>query len=302
MRTRKFHQSGQQNAKNGSKINTVAYLITILSFIFSLIYVSVRASLDTQYRAQSEYKLIIFQSLFGILCVNLPTLLTRKLRLTIPNLFASLYAIFLWCAIFLGEFLLFYDKLAHFDDLLHLVSSMMLGLLGFSVIDILGDARSRILRISPGLEAFFAVCFAVFIGTLWEIYEFTFDGLLGLNMQKFRTPTADGFTDLVGRMALTDTMTDLIIDLLGALSVAVFGYATLKTRRPWLSHFKVTPKAPQNHSPSTIPYHTTAHQHKSAIQQQSHSAPKQQNHSTPTEQNHPQPKQQNHSATRHQQS
>ena len=297
MRTRKFHQSARQNAKNSSKIKTVAYLITILSFIFSLIYVSVRASLDTQYRAQSEYKLIIFQSLFGILCVNLPTLLTRKLRLTIPNLFASLYAIFLWCAIFLGEFLLFYDKLAHFDDLLHLVSSMMLGLLGFSVIDILGDARSRILRISPGLEAFFAVCFAVFIGTLWEIYEFTFDGLLGLNMQKFRTPTADGFTDLVGRMALTDTMTDLIIDLLGALSVAVFGYATLKTRRPWLSHFKVTPKAPQNHSPSKIPYHPTSHQHKSEIQQQSKSLPQQQDNGITQQQNHKTPAKPNHTET-----
>ena len=244
---KKYIKSKASDSRNGAKINTVAYLITILSFIFSVIYVSLRASLDTEYRSQSEYKLIIFQSLFGILCVNLPTILTRKLRLRIPNLFAALYAVFLWCAIFLGEFLLFYDKLAHFDDLLHLVSSMMLGLLGFSVIDVLGDERSRILRISPGLEAFFAVCFAVFIGTLWEIYEFTFDGLLGLNMQKFRVPTAEGFTELVGRSALTDTMTDLIIDLLGALSVAIFGYATLKHRRPWLSHFKVTPcPAPQS--------------------------------------------------------
>ena len=62
--------------------------------------------------------------------------------------------------------------------------------------------------------AMFSFCFAVSIGAVWEIYEFSFDGLLGLNMQKFLL--ADG-TPLVGRAALTDTMKDIIVDTIGAL-------------------------------------------------------------------------------------
>ena len=58
------------------------------------------------------------------------------------------------------------------------------------------------------------------IGALWEIYEFSFDALLGLNMQKHTTAEGAG---LVGKEALSDTMKDLIIDALAALAVAVVG-------------------------------------------------------------------------------
>ena len=67
----------------------------------------------------------------------------------------------------------------------------------------------------------FALCFAVTVGVLWEIYEFSFDGLLGLNMQKFRLE--DG-TQLIGRAALQDTMKDLIVDVVGAATVVAWGY------------------------------------------------------------------------------
>jgi hypothetical protein len=66
------------------------------------------------------------------------------------------------------------------------------------------------------------------IGTLWEIYEFSFDSILGLNMQKARLE--DG-TPLVGGAALGDTMKDLIIDALAALAVAVIGFFTNLKRK-----------------------------------------------------------------------
>ena len=215
------------------------------SFIFSLFYVSTRAILDQAYRLNTEYKIILFQTAFGILSVNLPTILTRRLRFRIPNVFAALYTVFLWCSIFLGEVMLFYYRLPHFDDFLHLISSMMLGLLGFSLIDVLNnDRRHLLLKLSPAYEAFFAVCFAVFVGVLWEIYEFTFDGILGLNMQKFLSPTDRGTEPLIGRAALVDTMTDLIIDCIGSLIVAVFGYISLKRKRGWLELFRISVDSP----------------------------------------------------------
>ena len=65
------------------------------------------------------------------------------------------------------------------------------------------------------------------MGALWEIYEFSFDGLLGMNMQKFRLE--DG-TLLIGHEALRDTMEDIITDAIGALIVSVVGALTMKKK------------------------------------------------------------------------
>ena len=34
------------------------------------------------------------------------------------------------------------------------------------------------MNLSPVFVAFFALCFAVFLGVVWEFYEFTADGIL----------------------------------------------------------------------------------------------------------------------------
>ena len=73
--------------------------------------------------------------------------------------------------------------------------------------------------------ALFAFCFAVTCGTVWEIYEFAADHLLGTNMQKFIT--ANGSV-LIGHEAIVDTMEDIIVDTLGALVVTTIGYLNLK--------------------------------------------------------------------------
>ena len=70
----------------------------------------------------------------------------------------------------------------------------------------------------------FAFCFALAVGTIWEIYEFACDGLLSLNMQKFALE--DG-TLLIGREALQDTMEDLIVDAVSALVVVTMGYFSI---------------------------------------------------------------------------
>lgn len=132
-----------------------------------------------------------------------------------------LYFLFLYCAIYLGEVRNFFYVVPHWDTWLHTFSGGMLGALGFIVVDRLNRLGRKWVQLSPGFVCLFALCFAVTIGVLWEIYEFTFDGLLGLNMQKFRLE--DG-TQLVGRAALQDTMKDLIVDVLGAAVVVGLGY------------------------------------------------------------------------------
>ena len=64
-------------------------------------------------------------------------------------------------------------------------------------------------KASPILIVIFGFSFAVAIGSIWEIFEFTMDSILGFNMQK---------------SGLIDTMSDLIVDAIGAAVAAFVGY------------------------------------------------------------------------------
>ena len=90
------------------------------------------------------------------------------------------------------------------------------------------------INLSPFFVCLFAFCFAITIGVAWEIYEFSFDGLLHLNMQKFMTEEG---VELVGRAALSDTMSDLIVDAIGAFIISVLGYISLKYKKIFINRF-----------------------------------------------------------------
>ena len=229
------------------KYTRVMYWLVMTSFIFSLIYVPTRAYLDESYRASGAYKIMIFQTVCGIIEVNLPSFLERRFNLKIPRLFAIMFLVFVWGAIFLGEIADFYYRFPFWDDVLHLWSSVMLGFLGFSLIEILNnDKKHNKVSLSPTFVCIFAVFFTVFVGVVWEIYEFMSDGILGINMQKYATGSAisdTGATLLQGREALYDTMTDLIVDLLGGLAASAIGYISIIKNTGWIDAFKVKLKS-----------------------------------------------------------
>ena len=178
-------------------------------------------------RLRSDYLLMLTQCLLGLVVMFLPALLEKHLRITVPNYIYVMYFIFLYCAIYLGEVRSFFYVIPQWDTFLHGFSAMMLGSLGFSLVSILNDSKRTHVQLSPLFVGLFAFCFAIAMGALWEIYEFSFDGLLGMNMQKFRLE--DG-TLLIGHEALRDTMEDIITDALGALIVSVVGALTMKKK------------------------------------------------------------------------
>lgn len=178
-------------------------------------------------RLRSDYLLMLTQCLLGLVVMFLPALLEKHLRITVPNYIYVMYFIFLYCAIYLGEVRSFFYVIPQWDTFLHGFSAMMLGSLGFSLVSILNDSKRTHVQLSPLFVGLFAFCFAIAMGALWEIYEFSFDGLLSMNMQKFRLE--DG-TLLIGHEALRDTMEDLITDAIGALIVSVVGALTMKKK------------------------------------------------------------------------
>lgn len=214
------------------------YFFVMVSFILPIGYLIVRLitwdgdTLAGGYRSRGDYSLMLVQCLLGVIVMHIPSILAKRFRFQLPMLLYSLYIIFLYCAIFLGEVRSFYYLVPHWDVILHSMSSCMAGLFGVMVIQILNRDEHIVFRLSPFFVAMFSFCFAVSIGAVWEIYEFSFDGLLGLNMQKFLL--ADG-TALVGRAALQDTMKDIIVDTIGALVASCIGYFVVKHEKNWLT-------------------------------------------------------------------
>lgn len=173
---------------------------------------------------KSDYVLMILQCVVGMIIIFLPRRVEQKFNVDIPDSMEIIYFIFLFCAIYLGEVRNFYYKIPFWDMILHAFSAVMLGAMGFVIVDFLNQHDKVAIKLSPFFVCLFAFCFATTCGVLWETYEFTADQLLGTNMQKFITATGE---ILAGHDAIKDTMKDIIVDMLGALATSVYGYVHL---------------------------------------------------------------------------
>ena len=225
------------NAKN-------LMIAVFITFILSIAYVIVRIimapavapSSDITVRVKSDYVLMLIQCVFGALAMLLPGLLRRIIRLNIPSVMITVYAVFLYCGIYLGEVRNFYYDIPHWDTVLHIFSGAALGALGFSLVTLLNKSESITFSLSPVFVALFAFCFALSLGLVWEIYEFSVDCVLNTNMQKYALESGEV---LSGQSALMDTMKDLIVDTIGAASMSIIGFISLKYKKGWLERLQL---------------------------------------------------------------
>jgi hypothetical protein len=160
----------------------------------------------------------VFVSITALILTLLPTIFSERFRIRLPLSFMAGISLFVFGTIFLGEAFNFYEKYWWWDVLLHGVSAMGFGVIGFLFIFYLfeGDKYAA----PPWAVAFFAFSFAVTIGAMWEIFEFSMDQTFGMNMQK---------------SGLVDTMWDLIVDSIGAFIGAISGFFWLKGRQEGLA-------------------------------------------------------------------
>ncbi len=142
-----------------------------------------------------------------------PLLFQRFYHVKIPVFFTSAIIVFTYSTLFLGEIGNFYERLWWWDVMLHGGAAIGFGLIGFIIILML--FRDSKYAAPPIALAWFAFCYAMTIGVLWEIFEFGMDQIFGLNMQK---------------SGLADTMYDLIVDTFGAFVGAAAGFFYLKGR------------------------------------------------------------------------
>lgn len=164
----------------------------------------------------------------------LPLLLGKRFQVRIPHEFELFAVVFIYASLFLGEIHGYYTRYWWWDMVLHAGSGLLLGILGFLMVYVLNEKEDIELELNPGFMALFAFVFAIALGVIWELFEFSMDQIFGMNMQK------PMFNDPSG---LTDTMWDLIIDGIGAGIISVLGYGYLRTKgsdsflEKWIDNF-----------------------------------------------------------------
>ncbi len=161
----------------------------------------------------------VFLTAIVIALTLAPALLDRNYRILIPPEFQLISAAFVFLSLFLGSAFNFYYRYWWWDVVLHTSSGFLLGVIGFVALFLLNRTDRIPQGMRPGFLCFFAVTFAVFLGVLWETFEFAVDSMApSINMQSNET-------------GVSDTMWDLIVDTIGAAVVAAMGWAYLKTGR-----------------------------------------------------------------------
>ena len=153
--------------------------------------------------------LTLFLSSGTLLLTFMPAIIRRNLKVYLPLEFDLITILFLFASLFLGEIRSYYERVWWWDMALHTVAGLLMGILGFTIVYILNRERRPSLAMSPLFVALFSFTFAMTIGVVWEIFEFGIDSFFGLNMQK---------------SGLVDTMSDLIVNTIGAFVSSTVGY------------------------------------------------------------------------------
>ena len=228
--------------KNRTKIQMVRTLIVVFSVI-------------RQFFLGNYHNM--FLGILTLILFMVPQFLDKKLSVTIPVGLETVILIFIFSAEILGEINAFYVKIPIWDSILHTTNGFLMAAIGFALIDLFNRSEKFSIKMSPYFVAFFAFCFSMTVGVLWEFFEFSMDQFFGLDMQKDWIVTAinsvklnptganvpihvdvqsvvingeqwnlGGYLDI----GLIDTMKDLIVNFIGAVVFSIIGILYLKNR------------------------------------------------------------------------
>ncbi len=207
----------------------MSVLINLVLIIFELLtnHVVTQKEIIAEVSQRIEQQ---FWALLTFVLTFLPDYIERRRHIHLPHILEIVIVIFIYAGIFLSARFGLYYHVFWWDDFLHTLSGVIIGFLGFIVMYKINGKYS--MDISPLLVAVFAFTFAVTMGVFWEMFEFAMDVVFGTAMQKWDLP---GTTILIGKpyqgSGLRDTMSDLIVDSVGALLTSVLCYFLYKNEK-----------------------------------------------------------------------
>ena len=203
----------------------------------------------------------VFLCALTLVLMIMPSVVQVTFKMEFPSMLEIIILLFIFAAEILGEIASFYIHFPYWDTILHTLSGFLCAALGLSLVEILNRDERLKFRLSPLFMAIVAFCFSMTIGVLWEFFEFGMDNFFNLDMQKdtiitsisstYIDPThsnkrimienieevlingealeVDGYLDI----GLIDTMEDLLVNFIGAITFAGLGfiYARQKDKR-----------------------------------------------------------------------
>ena len=199
----------------------------------------------------------MFLGILTLLLFMVPQFLDRKLGVTIPVGLETVILIFIFSAEILGEINAFYVKIPIWDTILHTTNGFLMAAIGFALIDLFNRSEKFSVKMSPYFVAFFAFCFSMTVGVLWEFFEFSMDWFFAMDMQKdwivpainsvklnptganipihvdVQSVVINGETWNLGGyldIGIVYTMKDLIVNFIGAVVFSCIGILYLKCR------------------------------------------------------------------------
>lgn len=164
-----------------------------------------------------------------LLVLIAPQALRKWFQINVPLGLYIVIALFAFNALVLGDALNFYGRYTWWDSVLHFHSGIILSFVGLWLIYLIMEKNSKYIYLNKYFLSLFIIMFSLGMGALWEIGEYTCDGLFHTNSQQYMKTTSGTMISnqdipLQGHDALTDTIKDLALDLGGSVVVAVYGF------------------------------------------------------------------------------
>jgi hypothetical protein len=219
-----------------NNIFLLARISLILAVLINIIIIFVNFLRNPRQTGQemfSQYSENYLSIIFAIITLFLSfgsDIIEKRQKMDIPDILEIVIIIFIYAGLFLSIQFNLYYTFFWWDDLLHTLSGVITGFIGFIVIYKINYKYS--MDISPLLVAFFSFSFAVTLGVLWEILEFLGDILMGTAHQKWDLPdTAVMMGKSYQGSGLRDTMSDLIVDSIGAFITSIITYYMYKYQK-----------------------------------------------------------------------
>ena len=207
----------------------IVYNLIVIATLVLIGYYTYLAYYKKDQFTIDHYHVIIINSIATILSVLAIIIINNFSIIKIPLYLELLFIIFIISNFIFGEMIGLFRTTTWFDGAVHALGGCVLTVSAIFLFQVL-ESKSKIrLSSQPFLFIILAFALASTIGVLWELIEYTTDGLIGSNMQRFLS-LIDG-KPLIGRAALNDTMNDFILNSLGALIICIPSYILLDNKR-----------------------------------------------------------------------
>jgi hypothetical protein len=179
----------------------------------------------------------IMECLMGIGLIYGPQFLKRFFKIVFPPSIVYFYWFFLLISVFVGTCLHMMDIVPFWDKILHMTSPMILTAVGYGIVcTLFGSLDNEVSDISPWVFLLFGFSFAGVCGVFWEFWEWSWDAVGNMNLQRYMT--IDG-VEFVGRAALSDTMGDLLINTIGAVIMGVFSWNQYRKNAKYFEGYQI---------------------------------------------------------------